>query len=67
MRDMVRDHKKDVAAFQSESTSGRDAAVKNFASQTLPTLQDHLKEAESIEPKVIQARGTVSPANASQR
>ncbi len=67
MRDMLRDHKKDVAAFKTESNSGRDAAVKAFASQTLPTLEDHLKEAENITPKVIQARGTVAPANASQR
>jgi len=58
MKDMVRDHKKDVAAFQNESSTGSDPAVKNFASETLPTVQDHLKEAETIEPKVVQARGT---------
>lgn len=58
MKDMVRDHKNDVAAFQKESSTGRDSDVKNFASETLPTLQDHLKEAETIEPKVVQARGT---------
>ncbi len=65
MKDMVRDHKKDVAAFQNESSTGRDSDVKNFASETLPTLQDHLKEAETIEPKVVQARGT-TPSNGMQ-
>lgn len=60
MRDMVKDHKKDVAAFQNESNAGKDTDVKTFASETLPTLQDHLKEAETIEPKVMQAKGTMS-------
>jgi putative membrane protein len=60
MKDMVKDHKEDVAAFQSESNSGKDSDIKNFASQTLPTLQDHLKNAETIEPKVTQARAGTS-------
>ncbi len=54
MKDMLQDHKEDIAAFQKESSSGSDAGVKNFASQTLPTLQDHLKAAQSIEPSVLQ-------------
>jgi putative membrane protein len=56
MKDMVRDHKADIAAFRRESTSGASTDVKDFATQTLPTLQNHLKEAESIEPKVLQAK-----------
>ena len=51
MKNMVRDHKKDVAEFKKESTSAKDNDVKSFASQTLPTLEDHLKEAQSIAPK----------------
>lgn len=51
MSDMVKDHTQDVAEFQHESQSGKDTAVKDFASQTLPTLQDHLKEAKEIAPK----------------
>lgn len=66
MKDMVKDHRKDVAAFQHESTTGRDSEVKNFASETLPTLQDHLKEAESIEPKVIQAKGSMATSGGMQ-
>jgi len=53
MRDMVQDHKKDVEAFRVESKSGRDPDVRNFATTTLPTLRDHMKNAESIEPKVL--------------
>lgn len=67
MKDMVQDHKKDVAAFRVESKSGRDPDVRNFATITLPILRDHLKEAESIEPKVLQARGGTGPANRSDR
>jgi len=48
MRDMLKDHKQDVAEFQKESKSAQDAAVKSFAEQTLPTLKDHLKEAQKI-------------------
>ncbi len=56
MMDMVQDHKKDVAAFRIESKSGQDPEVKSFATDTLPTLRDHLKAAQSVEPKVVQAR-----------
>jgi putative membrane protein len=50
MSDMVKDHAQDVADFQRESTSGMDPDVKNFASKTLPTLEDHLKQARQIAP-----------------
>ena len=59
MSDMVKDHKKkDVAEFDRESKSARDEAVKNFAAQTLPTLEDHLKEAEKIAPAQKMARSS---------
>ncbi len=48
MSHMVTDHKADVAEFDRESKSGADDDIKNFAVQTLPTLQDHLKQAQSI-------------------
>lgn len=67
MKDMLEDHKDDIAAFQKESTSGSDADVKNFASQTLPTLQDHLKEAENIAPKVQAQQESPEPVNAAKR
>jgi Predicted outer membrane protein len=42
MKDMVSDHKKDVSAFRKEAKGAKDADVKGFASQTLPTLEEHL-------------------------
>lgn len=47
MRDMVADHKKDIADFQREASSGADPDVKTWASNTLPTLQQHLQLAQS--------------------
>jgi len=58
MADMVKDHTQDVLDFQHESRSGKDPAVKDFASQTLPTLQDHLKQAKEIAPKTHSASNT---------
>jgi putative membrane protein len=51
MRDMVMDHTKDVSDFRMESKNAKDPAVKDFATQTLPTLESHLKDAKSIAPK----------------
>ncbi len=50
MSDMVKDHTQDVADFEKESSSGKDSAVKDFATQTLPTLQSHLQQAQQIAP-----------------
>jgi putative membrane protein len=45
---MLSDHQKDVAAFEKQSTKGADAEVKAFAAKTLPTLQEHLTLAKSL-------------------
>jgi len=47
MRNMVSDHKMDVAEFKREANSGRDPEVKAWAAKMLPTLEDHLKDAQS--------------------
>ena len=48
MADMVNDHRADVSEFQKEANSGQDADLKAFAAKTLPTLQEHLRMAESV-------------------
>ncbi len=50
MKAMVKDHTKDVSDFKRESMSAQDPDIKNFAAQTLPTLQQHLKQATSLAP-----------------
>lgn len=47
-RNMVRDHVHDVAAFKHESANGTDPNIKSFATETLPTLQEHLKAARQM-------------------
>jgi len=61
MSHMVVDHKKDIAEFKKEANSGKDDAVKTFAQQTLPTLQDHLKQAQETNGKL---KGGTSASNA---
>ncbi len=58
MQMMVQDHRKDVAEFRKESTSAKDADVKSFASQTLPTLEDHLKMAQQAQSSLRGASAT---------
>jgi len=47
IKDMVADHKKDVAAYEKESKRQNDPAA-SYASETLPTLQNHLQTAQSL-------------------
>jgi putative membrane protein len=47
MSHMVKDHVKDVKEFEKESKSGKDADVKQFAADTLPTLREHLQMAQT--------------------
>ena len=56
MQAMLADHRKDVAEFRTESSSGRDADVKSWASKTLPTLEEHLKLAQAAS-KVVGTSG----------
>jgi len=47
-QNMVKDHTKAVQLFQREADRGADAGLKTFASSTLPTLQEHLRMARSL-------------------
>jgi putative membrane protein len=46
---MVKDHRKAVKLFQSYARNGDNAELKQFAQQTLPTLQEHLRKAEDLQ------------------
>ena len=59
-RDMVRDHRGDIAAFKHEADDGKVTGIKDFASQTLPTLEDHLKDAREM-------YHTVEPASTTKK
>ncbi len=49
---MVSDHKEDIKKFQRESEKGKDTDLQKFASQSLPTLKEHLQLAESTAQQV---------------
>ena len=48
MKEMVRDHAKDVKAFQKEANAGKDPDAKAWAAKTLPTLQEHQQQAKQV-------------------
>ena len=52
MEEMVKDHKKDIAAFEKQAEHGQNAQVKEWATKTLPTLKEHLNLAQSTEKRV---------------
>jgi putative membrane protein len=52
VKEMVKDHDTDVKEFQKEAQNGQDTAVRDFASKTLPTLQEHQKTIHDINSKM---------------
>jgi putative membrane protein len=48
IKDQVKDHQQDVSDFKSEAEDGSDTNIKQFASNTLPTLEEHLKMAKDL-------------------
>ena len=46
--DELQDHKEAISAFENEIEHGQNQEAKNYAEQTLPTLQDHIRIAEDI-------------------
>jgi putative membrane protein len=48
MKMQVQHHKKDVSNFQKQVNRSMDSDVKTFASTTLPTLQEHLQQAQTL-------------------
>jgi putative membrane protein len=48
IKDQLKDHKQAVNEFKSEAENGTIPAVKEFASQTLPTLEQHLELAKNL-------------------
>jgi len=52
---MVSDDKEDIKKFQRVADKGKDAELKQFARQTLPTLKEHLQLAESTVQQVKSA------------
>ena len=58
VNEMVAGHRKAVAAFKMEAASGKDAEVKAWASKTLPTIEEHYKQAEALTKGAVGTTGT---------
>jgi putative membrane protein len=52
MNEMVGDHDRTLKALQDASTNAKDADIKNWASKTLPIVQEHLRMAKETQKKV---------------
>jgi putative membrane protein len=48
MAAMAEDHQKAVDLFQQQAEQGEDPELKAFAEQTLPTIKEHLTQAQSM-------------------
>lgn len=46
---MVKDHKKDIAEYKKEAKAAGNSPAASYAETSLPTLQKHLRLAESLE------------------
>ena len=55
---MVDDHQKDVTEFRNMANRAQDKDVKDYAMNTVPTLQKHLKKAQDLEDKENMSRTT---------
>jgi putative membrane protein len=51
----VKDQTQNLADFQREIQLGADSVVKEFAAKTLPTLQEHLRQAKEMTPTAVAA------------
>src|SRR5437868_12180494 len=49
---MVKDHEKDLSAFQAEAKNGTDADVKGFASKTSAVIKKHLDMVKAAQSKM---------------
>lgn len=62
---MLADHREDVAAFRRETKSS-DADVRDFATRSLPTLEQHLASAQQIDRMVAAKEPETSTAGTGQ-
>jgi putative membrane protein len=56
IKEMVGDHKKDIKEFQTEAEKGDDADLKAWVTKTLPTLLDHLAQAQKLDAMIVASK-----------
>jgi putative membrane protein len=53
---MVEDHQKDVKEFQDAAQSAHDPDIKQWASNLVPKLQEHLQKAQALDSKISKSK-----------
>jgi putative membrane protein len=53
---MVEDHQKDVKEFQDAAQSAHDPDIKQWASNLVPKLQEHLQKAQALDSKINKSK-----------
>lgn len=48
LRHEIQDHQKTIAQFKREAEHGENPDIKAYADKTLPTLENHLRQAEDL-------------------
>jgi uncharacterized protein DUF4142 len=66
MSGMVEDHQKDVQEFQDAAQNLKDPDLKQWASKTLPTLQQHLQMAQAVDSKIKGGKAASSSSRGSR-
>jgi len=69
LREMTNGHRKAVAAFKAEATTGKDAEIKAWAVKMQPTIEAHLKEVEGLNRSAVGTSGqrTTKPSQPAPR
>jgi putative membrane protein len=49
MKDTVKEQKNEISEYKKEAENGKDPALKSFAAESLPALEEHLKAGEQTE------------------
>jgi putative membrane protein len=51
-RDMVMDHEQDISEYKRATSTAKNNSLKQYATETLPTLESHLQEAKQMQSQV---------------
>ena len=49
---VIKSHKDGIAMFEAEANEGKNAEIRQFANDALPTLREHLKRAQEVSKSV---------------
>jgi putative membrane protein len=56
-RDMVQDHEQDINEYKRATSTAKNSSLKQYAQETLPTLESHLQEAKQMQAQVLREGG----------